>query len=194
VNFLAHIYLSFGDPGVTLGNFIADSVRGKEYLQYSPAVRKGILLHRAIDTFTDTHPITRGSRQRLFSRYSHYSRVIVDIYYDHFLAKNWDLYSPVGLPRYVAEFYGLLEKNLHWLPAPVQRLTPYMVADNWLLNYRELPGVRRVLEGMSRRASPENKMDQAVHELREHYEDFEREFTAFFDELVIFSRDKLTLL
>jgi acyl carrier protein phosphodiesterase len=194
VNFLAHIYLSFGDPGVTLGNLIADSVRGKEYLQYSPAVRKGILLHRAIDTFTDTHPITRGSRQRLFSRYSHYSRVIVDIYYDHFLAKNWDLYSPVGLPRYVAEFYGLLEKNLHWLPAPVQRLTPYMVADNWLLNYRELPGVRRVLEGMSRRASPENKMDQAVHELREHYEDFEREFTAFFDELVIFSRDKLTLL
>lgn len=194
MNFLAHIYLSFGDPGVTLGNFIADSVRGKDYLRYAPPVQKGILLHRAIDTFTDTHPVTRGSSSRLFPRYSHYSRVIVDIYYDHFLARNWDLYSPVGLPRYTADFYELLGENLHWLPARVQRLTPYMVADNWLLNYRELQGVQRVLEGMSRRASHGSHMEKAVHELRAHYEDFEREFTVFFDELVIFSLEKLASL
>lgn len=194
VNFLAHIYLSFGDPQLTLGNFMADSIRGKRYLAYPEPLQKGVLLHRAIDSFTDTHPIPRQSSRRLHARYSHYSRVIVDIYYDHFLARNWQSYCETPLERYTADFYSLLSKNLHLMPDRVQRMAPYMIADNWLLSYRELEGIRKVLAGMNRRTGLQSGMDRAVEDLRAHYGAFQAEFTAFFEELIIFSKQKITSL
>ena len=97
MNFLAHIYLSGDNEELKIGNFIADSVKGKQYLEYPPGIIDGIVLHRAIDTFTDTHPIVSRSVERLFERYGHYSRVIVDILYDHFLAANWKDYSDIPL-------------------------------------------------------------------------------------------------
>jgi len=194
VNFLAHIYLSFDDPQITLGNFMADSVRGRDYLQFPEQIQKGVLLHRAIDTFTDTHPITRKSSKRLHSRYRHYSMVIVDIYYDHFLARNWDAYSDVTLEMFTDNFYTLLEDNLHLMPETVQQMTPYMITDNWLLSYRDLAGIHRVLKGLNRRTGLKSGMDQAVEELEDFYGEFEAEFTAFFDELIIFSRHKLATL
>ena len=89
MNFLAHIYLSGDNDLIKIGNFMADGIRGKHY-EYLPAeVQKGIVLHRAIDTYTDSHPIFRQSTKRLHHRYHHYAGVIVDVFYDHFLAKNW---------------------------------------------------------------------------------------------------------
>jgi acyl carrier protein phosphodiesterase len=194
VNFLAHIYLSFDDPQITLGNFMADSVRGREYRKYPQQIQKGVLLHRAIDTFTDSHPITRKSSKRLHSRYRHYSMVIVDIYYDHFLARNWNSYSDVPLEEFTDSFYKLLEENLHLMPETVQHMAPYMITDNWLLSYRELGGIHKVLKGLNRRTGLKSGMDQAVEELEGYYSEFEAEFTAFFDELIIFSRQKITTL
>jgi acyl carrier protein phosphodiesterase len=194
VNFLAHIYLSFDDPQITLGNFMADSIRGRDYLQFPERIQKGVLLHRAIDTFTDTHPITRKSSKRLHSRYRHYSMVIVDIYYDHFLARNWDSYSDISLESFTDNFYILLEENLHLMPETVQLMTPYMITDNWLLSYRELDGIHRVLKGLNRRTGLKSGMDQAMEELEDFYGEFQTEFTAFFDELIIFSRQKLITL
>ena len=194
MNFLAHIYLSFDDPQITLGNFMADSIRGRDYLHLPERIQKGVLLHRAIDTFTDTHPITRKSSKRLHSRYRHYSMVIVDIYYDHFLARNWDAYSDISLEDFTENFYTLLEENMHLMPETVQRMTPYMISDNWLLSYRELEGIHRVLKGLNRRTGLKSGMDMAVEELADFYGEFEAEFTAFFDELIIFSRNKLTTL
>jgi acyl carrier protein phosphodiesterase len=194
VNFLAHIYLSFDDPQITLGNFMADSIRGRDYLQFPERIQKGVLLHRAIDTFTDTHPITRKSSKRLHSRYRHYSMVIVDIYYDHFLARNWDSYSDISLESFTDNFYILLEENLHLMPETVQLMTPYMITDNWLLSYRELDGIHRVLKGLNRRTGLKSGMDQAMEELEDFYGEFQTEFTAFFDELIIFSRQKLATL
>lgn len=194
MNFLAHIYLSFDDPQITLGNFMADSIRGRDYQRFPSRIQKGVLLHRAIDTFTDTHPITRKSSKRLHSRYRHYSMVIVDIYYDHFLARNWDAYSDVSLEIFTENFYTLLEENLHLMPESVQRMSPYMITDNWLLNYREIDGIHRVLKGLNRRTGLKSGMDQAVEELTDFYGEFEAEFTAFFDELIIFSRQKLITL
>ena len=194
MNFLAHIYLSFDDPQITLGNFMADSIRGRDYLQFPKRIQKGVLLHRAIDTFTDTHPITRKSSKRLHSRYRHYSMVIVDIYYDHFLARNWDSYSDISLESFTDNFYTLLEENLHLMPETVQQMTPYMITDNWLLSYREVEGIHRVLKGLNRRTGLKSGMDQAVEELEDFYGEFEAEFTAFFDELIIFSRQKLAEL
>ena len=194
VNYLAHIYLSFDDPQLSLGNFIADRVRGKDYLHYPERVQQGILLHRAIDTFTDSHTIPRASSKRLHSRYHHYSRVIVDIYYDHFLARLWAEYSEKPLEDFTHHFYTLLQDNLDWLPKAIQHMSSYMIADNWLLNYREFEGLERVFQGMNRRTSMKSGMDTAVEELELHYADFEAEFRPFFEDLIIFSREKLLLL
>ncbi len=194
VNFLAHIYLSFDDQEITLGNFFADHIRGNKYKHLPEKIQKGILLHREIDTFTDAHPIAKQSSKRLHKNYSHYSRVIVDIFYDHFLAKNWATYSEVPLKEYVDNFYDLLEDNYDILPLGTQRMMPYMIADNWLYNYSNLEGISKVLNGMNRRTHNKSKMNYAIVDLEEHYEAFEKEFTDFFEELITFSRQKLKSL
>lgn len=194
MNFLAHIYLSFDDPEITLGNFFADHIRGNRFKHFPEKVQKGIILHRAIDTFTDAHPIARQSSKRLHKNYSHYSRVIVDIYYDHFLAKNWETYSPTSLKKYVDSFYDLLEANFEMLPRGTQRMMPYMVADDWLYNYSNLEGISRVLNGMNRRTNNRSRMNHAIMDLKEHYNAFETEFTDFFEDLITFSRQKFTQL
>ncbi|MEX0275399.1 MAG: ACP phosphodiesterase, partial [Flavobacteriaceae bacterium] len=130
MNFLAHIYLSFGDEEIALGNFMADSIRGKNYQTLPLRIQKGVLLHREIDTYTDAHKIPRISSKRLHKNYGHYSRVIVDIFYDHFLAKNWKAYYQEPLELFVDRFYDLLEDNFTLLPDAVKRMVPYMVADN----------------------------------------------------------------
>ncbi|MFD2585508.1 ACP phosphodiesterase [Croceitalea marina] len=194
MNFLAHIYLSFDDPQITLGNFFADHIRANKYKHLPNKVQKGILLHREIDTFTDAHPIARQSSKRLHKNYGHYSQIIVDIFYDHFLAKNWTTYSDIPLDNYVESFYDLLEANYDILPLGTQRMMPYMIADNWLLNYANLTGISRVLNGMNRRTKNKSKMNFAILDLEAHYDDFENEFTAFFKELITFSKQKFNSL
>jgi acyl carrier protein phosphodiesterase len=194
MNFLAHIYLSFDDPEITLGNFFADHIRGNKYKHLPNNVQKGILLHREIDTFTDAHSTARKSSKRLHKNYSHYSRVIVDIYYDHFLAKNWSDYSKTSLRDYVDNFYDLLEKNYELLPLGTQRMMPYMVADDWLFNYSNLEGISSVLNGMNRRTQNKSKMNFAIVDLETHYNLFEDEFTEFFQDLITFSQQKFELL
>jgi acyl carrier protein phosphodiesterase len=194
MNFLAHIYLSNEEPMVKIGNFIADAIRGKKYIQFPKDIQRGILLHREIDTFTDAHPIFRRSKRRLHENYGHYSGVIVDIFYDHFLAKNWKNYSSIPLDVYVDDFYDLLEENFTILPASTQRMLPYMMADNWLLNYANLEGIARVLNGMNRRTKNRSKMNYAIADLKENYTPFETEFTSFFNELRVFANHKLTTI
>lgn len=194
MNFLAHIYLSGDNKDITIGNFIADGIRGKDYKKFPKDIQTGILLHRHIDTFTDTHKIVRQSTKRLHKNYSHYSGVIVDILYDHFLAKNWKTYSDIPLAIYVDDFYSLLEDNFDVLPLRVQKMMPYMIANNWLLSYASIEGISKVLEGMNRRTQNRSKMNLAVNELEEFYEEFEAEFTLFFKELIEFSKQKLNEL
>lgn len=194
MNFLAHIYLSFDDPEITLGNFIADSIRANKYTHLPERVQQGIMLHREIDTFTDTHDIPKISSKRLHKNYSHYSRVIVDIFYDHYLAKNWSTYSDTPLDIYVENFYDLLEDNYTILPVGVQRMMPYMISDNWIYNYSKMEGIGKVLNGMNRRTNNKSKMNFAILDLEEHYDKFEDEFTAFFEELMVFSKQKFISL
>jgi len=191
MNFLAHNYLSGNNEAVTIGNFIADGIRGKKYLKYPRDIQTGILLHRQIDTFTDAHKTVRLSTKRLHKNYSHYSGVIVDILYDHFLAKNWSKYCNLPLAEYVDNFYESLENNFEILPKRIQKLMPYMIADNWLLSYASIEGITKVLEGMNRRTQNRSQMNLAVNELQEFYNEFEDEFTCFFDELINFSSQKL---
>lgn len=190
MNFLAHIYLSFDDREIGLGNFFADHIRGNKFSHYPERIQKGIRLHREIDTFTDAHPIARQSSKRLHKNYGHYSQIIVDIYYDHFLAKNWKSYSPVPLVEYVERFHGLLEENFALLPAATQHMLPYMIGENWLVGYASLEGIAKALGGMDRRTRHRSKMNRAIMDLEEHYMAFETEFTAFFKELILFSQER----
>lgn len=194
MNFLAHIYLSGDNKNVTIGNFIADGIRGKDYKKYPKDIQIGILLHREIDTFTDAHQTVRQSTKRLHKNYSHYSGVIVDILYDHFLAKNWNSYSNISLQTYIDEFYDSLEDNFDVLPSRIQKMMPYMISDNWLLSYASIEGISKVLAGMNRRTQNKSQMNLAVKELEEFYTEFESEFTSFFDELIAFANNKLKLL
>ena len=190
MNFLAHIYLSFNDKEITIGNFIADSIRANKFQHLPIKVQKGIKLHRLIDTYTDTHAIPKISSKRLHANYSHYIRVIVDIYYDHFLAKNWSKYSDIPLDVFVDNFYDLLEDNYEILPDGIKRMMPYMIADNWIFNYSKMDGIARVLNGMNRRTKNKSKMNFAILDLEEHYDEFEKEFTEFFEELISYSKHK----
>jgi acyl carrier protein phosphodiesterase len=194
MNFLAHIYLSGEDEGITIGNFIADGIKGKKYLKYPPQIQKGILLHRGIDSYTDQHPIVKQSTKRLHQNYSHYSGVIVDILYDHYLAKNWTSYHTLPLDIYVENFYEMLRQNFEILPTRIKRMMPYMIADNWLLSYATVPGISKILNQMNVRTKGISKMNFAVLELEEFYTEFEDEFTSFFEELIQFSRNKLLKL
>ncbi|MFK7832709.1 MAG: ACP phosphodiesterase [Winogradskyella sp.] len=190
MNFLAHIYLSGDNKLITIGNFVADGIRGNKYKSYPSEMQIGIQLHRQIDTFTDAHPLFRQCTKRLHKGYGHYSGVIVDIFFDHFLAKNWTTYSNVPLADYISNFYKILTEHIDLLPPRFQKLTPIMIEGNWLLSYATVEGIQNVLNGMNRRTEGRSKMNEATKELKEHYEAFEKDFTLFFEELRDFSTIK----
>lgn len=194
MNFLAHIYLSGNDEGVIIGNFIADGIKGKKYKVFPETIQRGILLHRAIDSYTDAHPIVKQSTARLHKNYSHYSGVIVDILYDHFLAKNWNKYHESNLEVYIENFYELLRKNFEILPLRIQRMVPIMISQNWLLSYQSTEGIAKILSQMNVRTKGKSKMNLAILELEKYYEDFEEEFNTFFAELIIYTQNKLSEL
>lgn len=183
MNFLAHIYLSGNSDKLIIGNFIGDAVKGSDYLKFDPEIIKGIKLHRRIDEFTDCHQVVMQSKNRLRPTYGKYSSVIVDIFYDHFLAAFWDNYSDTPLPVYVHRVYELMNENLHLLPLKVQHFLPYMVSGNWLLNYANLEGIESALTGMARRARFESGMEKAGEDLKKDYALYKKEFEIFFPEL-----------
>ena len=183
MNFLAHLYLSGSNEGVILGNFIADSVKGSMLDRFPGDVIKGIRLHREIDSFTDHHPVFLQSKARLSDTYSKFSGVIVDLYYDHFLARNWKDYSGHDLEKYVAENYKLLLRNYALLPPRSKRILPFMIAQNWLVGYASLDKLRKVFQGMSRRTRFNSGMEHAVTDLEKDYASYEKEFRLFFPDL-----------
>ena len=194
MNFLAHIYLSGENDLITIGNFIADGIKGHDYKTFNKDFQIGIMLHRHIDTFTDAHDTVRQSTKRLHEKYGHYSGVIVDILYYHFLAKDWNLYCDTPLDEYVDNFYHSLETHYDLLPLRIKKMMPYMMADNWLLSYASIDGIAKVLDGMNRRTKNRSGMNEAVQELTAFYTDFETEFTLFFEDLIAFSKQKLNEL
>ena len=170
-----------------IGNFIADHIPGNNFKHLPNAIQQGILLHRKIDTFTDTHHIVRKSKRRLHERYRHYDGVIIDIFFDHFLAKNWKHYSQIPLDIYVKGVYNLLTENKALLPEKTIQLLPYMIQYDWLYNYQFAKGIQKVLSGMNERTKGKSKMNLAIEDLLLHYDLFENDFKAFFKELIEFT-------
>ncbi len=191
MNYLAHAFLSGQDEDLLVGNFIGDAVKGKAINGYPATIRKGISLHRAIDEYTDHHPVYRQSRARLSGRYRHYAGVLTDIFYDHYLARNWQQYHHDPLPVYTRWVYAVLARQAAALPERVNYMLQFMVPQNWLLNYANLEGIQKVLNGMARRTTFESGMENALDELQQYYTELEEEFTAFFPQLQTFVQRKL---
>jgi len=190
MNFLAHIYLSGDNDLIKIGNFMADGIHGKHFDNFPIDIQKGIILHRAIDTFTDAHPVFRQSTKRLHANYHHYSGIIVDMFYDHFLAKNWSNYSTESLDNYTEGFYQSLRDNYDFLNEKTQKMLPYLTKQNWLMSYQTIEGIERILAQMDTRMKYESNMRFSVAELQTYYSEFEAEFTSFFEEVTTFSEQK----
>ncbi|PWA04236.1 acyl carrier protein phosphodiesterase [Flavobacterium psychrotolerans] len=191
MNFLAHIYLSGDNDLIKIGNFMADGIRGKHFDTFPSDIQKGIHLHRGIDTFTDAHPVFRESTKRLHEKYHHYAGVIVDVFYDHFLAKNFKNYSDEKLEDFAARFYQSLEENYDFLTERTKGMMPYMTKHNWLVSYQTIEGIERILTQMDSRIKNDSNMRFSILELRTYYAEFELEFTTFFEDIRTFSSQNL---
>ncbi len=194
MNFLAHAYLSFGQEEILVGNFIADFVRGKELEKYPKKVQFGIRLHRDIDNFTDSHSLVKQVQSFLIPRFGHYSRVISDIFFDYFLAKNWNNYSDTALEQFSLDSYRILSSYPQELPEAFHRMFYWMQTHNWLYAYRERVGIQAALDGLSRRARFDSKMNESTQVLWEKEEEIEAIFFAFFEDLETFAHTTLANL
>lgn len=186
MNYLAHLFLAGTDPEMILGNFIADHVKGSDVLKFSPRTRDGISMHRAIDTYTDQHPVVKQSIERLRADFRKYAGVIVDMYYDHYLSAYWEEFSDTSLETFTHLRYDILNTFKPVLPERSARLLYYMEKQNWLLSYASFDGMQQAFNGMSRRTTFESKMEMAVTNLKASYPHFENEFRQFFPELQLF--------
>jgi len=191
MNFLAHLYLSDNNKNIMIGNFIADHIKGNQFKHYNPEIQKGIFLHREIDTFTDAHEIVRKSKRRLHERYRHYDGVIIDIFYDHFLAKNWTTYSTIPLQTFASSVYEILQKSSEILPIKSINFIKYMIDHNILYNYQFENGIEMVLKGMNYRTKGKSQMDLAIEDLQLFQKDFENDFFTFFEDLKFHSANFL---
>jgi len=194
MNFLAHLFLSGGPNELMIGNFIADFIKGKQIEEYSQGVKEGIYLHRQIDYFTDHHLTVKKSILRLSDRFGRYASVIVDIFYDHFLAVNWQKYHPNSLETFAEEVYQFLLEYTAQLPVKVKEIIPKMATQNWLVHYGELHGIEKSLIGIARRAKYNPQMEEAIHHLEEYYQYFDEDFMEFFPDLQDFVKEEITKL
>ena len=192
MNFLAHLFLSFENEDLLIGNFIADSIRNNEMKDYPLSIQKGILMHRAIDSFTDNHPSVRMGTLRLRPHHRKYAPVVIDILYDYILANNWNRYSNLTLDTFAKDVYAILTKRIDEMPQNLKRSVPHMIEGNWLHSYKTLEGLRYTLQRMDHRASFPSKFGQAVEHLQQDYALYEVEFNNFFPELISFLNDNKT--
>lgn len=184
MNHLAHLFLSQSDINLMVGNYIADHVKGKQINDYSEEVKRGILMHRGIDEFTDKHEIVQQSKERLYPKYHKYAAVLVDMFYDHVLAKNWFDYSPIQLDRFTKSAYQMLGTQEETFPSSAKLMYAHMSKYDWLSNYAHLSGMQKALNGLSRRATFVSKMEEAVIDLECDYDLYKKEFEAFFPQII----------
>ncbi|OYT10950.1 MAG: hypothetical protein B6I18_06435, partial [Bacteroidetes bacterium 4572_112] len=194
MNFLAHLKLSGDHEYIMLGNFIADHIRGNKISHLPQEVIDGIMLHRKIDFYTDHHPEFMKSRARLHGKYHKYAGVIVDIIYDHFLAKNWNDYSEYHLSSFTTYSYGILLRHYSLLPSRTKKILPFFIMQNWLTSYRKFEGLRRSFQYLAKRANFKSNMEYAVEDLIDDYELYEAEFRAFFPDIATYCQNELDIL
>lgn len=185
MNYLAHLYLAGPEDDALIGNFLGDFVKG-HVDEAPPAYREGIALHRAVDSFTDDHPIALQSRRRVSAERRRFAGIIVDVCFDHFLARDWPRFSSQPLPAFSRRVYALLESRRPDLPDRVLRALPHMQREDWLAGYARTEGIARALDGLSRRRPRLAPLRGSVEELLANYAGLESDFHAFFPQVEAF--------
>ncbi len=193
MNFLAHAFLSGYDKEILVGNFIADSVKGRQKEAYPVGIKKGIELHRLIDTFTDTHAVVKQTKERLRPEYGKFAGVIADMFYDHFLAADFHHFAATPLLDFTGYVYATVQKYETYLPAEVQYFLPYMIKHNWLYRYAQVSGIQSSLEGLSRRSTFASNMATATQALELDYTLYQQDFHLFFPELQDYVKQAILL-
>lgn len=188
MNFLGHLFLSGTETEVIVGNFMGDSVKGRNLSGFGPGIEQGLRLHRAIDSFTDTHPLVRKGRERVHGHAGRYASVVMDLFYDHLLARSWSLYHHEPLSDFAHRMYTLLESHKLLMPERTRYMLPYMVRYDWLSSYASLDGIARALYGLSQRVPAGAPMRGAEQVLAQHLESYAVEFTAFLPEVIEHTR------
>lgn len=186
MNYLAHLYLAGNNPDFIIGNFIADSVKGKQIEAFSKGVQEGIKLHRQIDMFTDTHPVLERGKEALRPKFRKFSGIVMDVFGDHFLAKNWSDYSQTDLKEFAEYMYTFLHQHKSIFPEKARYTLHYMSMQDWLTSYQQIAGIKRALSGLSRRSTFESGMENAHKELERHYIFYQSIFHEFLPDLIRF--------
>lgn len=195
MNFLAHLYLSGqNNVDILLGNFSADFVKGKQKFDYNATIQKGFELHYFIDNFTDTHLETKAACEILRNDFGRYSPVIIDVFFDHFLSKNFSKYHTEKIEIFAENMYHLLEKNIAIFPEKLQEMLPYMINQNWLVRYADFGGLHKSLQGITRRAKYAPDLTKSIPILEKEYAKLEECFFNFFPELMQASIEKRSFL
>ena len=194
MNYLAHARLSFDDPAILTGNMISDFVKGKKKFEYPPDIQKGILLHRSIDNFTDTHEATREAKEIFRPAYRLYSGAFVDVVYDHFLANDSHEFPPGSLESFTSEVYEVLQDQHQWLPLQFALMFPHMRVHNWLLNYRTIEGIGKSFEGLVRRSTYLTEGRTALELLTRHYQLLQDCYRHFWVDMLVFARNEFEQL
>jgi len=189
MNFLAHLFLAdSSDAESLIGNLAGDFVKGALHDRFSPGVRAGIELHRRVDAFTDSHPEVSAMRRILAPEHGHYSRVINDVFIDHFLACSFGDFSDEPLESFLDRVYAMIDPHAGELPGVLRHVYPRMRNENWLLSYRDVESIHDSLTMMSYRLSRRPHLETATHHLIDSRGELERHFRAFFPEVVRWSR------
>ena len=189
MNYLVHLYLSDPTPECRLGNLMGDFVKGRLEDAWAPEILRGIRQHRRVDAFAHRSAVFRRSKARIHDSFGHCKGVLVDVFYDHFLARNWIRYSTVPLDLFARDIYRLLEENRKILPPGLQEVAPRMIAHNWLVSYRETQTIGRVLDRISERLSRPNPIALGIGELHRHYDGLQADCDLFLAEAEKFLRD-----
>lgn len=189
MNYLAHLFLSDGTPESLIGNLLGDFVKGSVDNIYPKEITKGIYLHRKIDSYTDSHPIFRSSKRLISLDRRRFSGIMIDVFYDHFLAKNWSNYSSILLSDFTSHVYQVLLENKSILPERLKSILPHMIANDWLASYKQAFAIDRAINGLSRRIKRENNLFGGVEELFFNYQQLQVDFSAFFPQLIDYTKN-----
>jgi acyl carrier protein phosphodiesterase len=194
MNYLAHARLSFNIPGVLTGNMISDFIKGKKQFDYPAAIQKGIQLHRSIDTFTDSHPVTLQMKEYFRPHYRLYAGAFCDVIYDHFLATDLNEFeSDDALKSFAVTVYSQLDAHEPILPDYFRKMLPYMKAQNWLFNYKSLLGTKQSLQGLVRRSKYLTESDTAFEIFNTEYTQLQLLYKQFFPAIKLFAAHQLQL-
>ena len=191
MNYLAHIYLARQSSPAMLGALLGDFAKANVAGKFGPEVEREIMIHRKVDVYTDSHPLVKEALQKFDPARRRFAGIVLDVFYDHVLAKHWEQYCATPLPEFAQNFYRVLAENAALLPERLARMAPYMIKNDWLTSYRDYESVEMAVNRLSQRLSRnDDLLRDCLQDARAHYAFLNDSFLAFFPDLIRFAEEQ----